>query len=48
MLEAADLAVMPESLAGLVRNPRKRVMTGDGCFADFICAVLREAAENGY
>ncbi|MBR6705891.1 MAG: HAD hydrolase family protein [Clostridia bacterium] len=48
MLEAADLAVMPESLAGNVRNPRRRVMSGDGCFADFICDVLKDTAQIGY
>ena len=48
MLEVADLAVMPESLAGHVRNPRRRVMSGDGCFADFICGVLKDASQIGY
>ena len=48
MLEEADVAVMPESIAGLVRNPERRVMSGDGCFADFICRVLEDGAKNGY
>ena len=48
MLEAADLALMPESLACHVHNSKRHVMSGDGCFADFICGVLREAVQNGY
>ncbi len=48
MLEAADMAVMPEELAGIVLNPNRRVMYGDGCFADFICGVLEDMAGYGY
>ncbi len=45
MLEEADLAFMPEALAGLVRNPRKRAAGGNGCFADFICEELKKEIE---
>ncbi len=48
MLEAADLAVMPEKLAGFVRNPQRKVMSGNGCFADFVCGVLRDMLQMGY
>ena len=41
MLNAARYAIVPSSLNSSISNPLKSVMTGPGCFSDFICDELK-------
>ena len=40
MLEAADLAIIPEALDQLLKNPNRSVFKGDGDFAEFVIETL--------
>lgn len=40
MLETADLAILPDNLSGMVKNPQRCVLSGSQCFSDFICDEL--------
>ncbi|MCI8578321.1 MAG: HAD hydrolase family protein [Lachnospiraceae bacterium] len=40
MLEAANMAILPDRLSGMVENPQQCVLTGPQCFSDFICDEL--------
>lgn len=42
MLEAADLAIIPESLEGLLKNPNRSVYRGEEDFGEFVINVLSE------
>lgn len=50
MLEQADAAIVPPALSAMVKNGRKLVTEGSGCFSDEICAkleaLLRETEGN--
>lgn len=44
MLEAADIALLPEKLCGLVSNANKIVLDGEAPFSDLICDYIGRMA----
>ena len=45
MLETADCAVIPKELDSLLKNPNRKVYSGDGDFAEFVADTVFETAE---